>query len=84
MAVTTVEARPAQRQVRDARWAELERRKAVRSVLSRVERVIFRGDGQAVARANAWAAVQEDRERARLRAAATAELALGGPAAGRK
>ena len=84
MAVTTVETGPARRQVRDARWAELERRKAVRSVLTRVERVIFRGDGLAVARANAWAAVQEDRERARLRAAATAELPVGGPAAVRR
>jgi len=68
---------------------EAGRRAAVRSVLSTVERVIFRGDALAVARANAWSAVQEDKVRARERAeatavfgtpAATAGLAKGGPA----
>lgn len=43
---------------------------AVRTVLNTVEWVIFRGDGLTVARANAWAAVQEDRARARARAEA--------------
>jgi hypothetical protein len=46
------------------------RHRAVRSVLTTVERVVFRGEGVEVARANAWAAVQEDRERARARAEA--------------
>jgi len=53
---------------------QAQRRTAVRTMLSTVERVIFRGDGLAVARANAWAAVQEDRERALARARATADL----------
>ena len=48
------------------------RRAAVRSVLSTMEKVIFRGDALAVARANAWSAVQEDKVRARERAEATA------------
>jgi len=46
------------------------RRGAVRTVLNTVEWVIFRGDSLTVARANAWAAVQEDRARARARAEA--------------
>jgi hypothetical protein len=57
---------PAARQV-----PEPGRRAAVRSVLSTVERVIFRGDSLEVARANAWSAVQEDKVRARERAEAT-------------
>lgn len=47
------------------------RRGAVRTVLNTVEWVIFRGDGLAVARNNAWAAVQEDRARAKARAEAS-------------
>ena len=58
---------------------QAQRRSAVRTMLTTVERVIFRGDGLAVARANAWAAVQEDRERARARARATADLGSGSP-----
>ncbi len=50
------------------------RRGAVRTMLNTVEWVIFRGDGLTVARANAWAAVQEDRARARARAEATTAL----------
>lgn len=50
------------------------RRGAVRTVLNTVEWVIFRGDGLAVARNNAWAAVQEDRARARARAEASTAL----------
>jgi len=50
------------------------RRGAVRTVLNTVEWVIFRGDGLAVARSNAWAAVQEDRARARARAEASTAL----------
>jgi hypothetical protein len=50
------------------------RRGAVRTVLNTVEWVIFRGDGLSVARANAWAAVQEDRKRARARAEASTAL----------
>jgi hypothetical protein len=50
------------------------RRAAVRTVLSTVERLVFRGDAMVVARANAWAAVQHDRERARQRAEAWAAL----------
>ena len=46
------------------------RRAAVRTVLSTVERLVFRGDAMVVARANAWSAVQRDRERARQRAEA--------------
>ena len=53
------------------------RRGAVRTVLNTVEWVIFRGDGLTVARANAWAAVQEDRARARARAEASTALELG-------
>jgi hypothetical protein len=53
---------------------QAQRRTAVRTMLTTVERMIFRGDGLAVARANAWAAVQEDRERARARARASADL----------
>jgi hypothetical protein len=58
---------------------EAQRRSAVRTMLSTMERVIFRGNGLAVARANAWAAVQEDRERARARARASADLGHSGP-----
>lgn len=50
------------------------RRGAVRTVLNTVEWVIFRGDGLTVARANAWAAVQEDRARAKARAEASSAL----------
>jgi hypothetical protein len=50
------------------------RRAAVRSVLSTVERLMFRGDALVVARANAWSAVQRDRELARQRAEAWAAL----------
>jgi hypothetical protein len=50
------------------------RRAAVRTVLSTVERLMFRGDAMVVARANAWSAVQHDRERARQRAEAWAAL----------
>ncbi|HEU5354579.1 MAG TPA: hypothetical protein VFU65_08955 [Actinocrinis sp.] len=50
------------------------RRGAVRTVLNTVEWVIFRGDGLAVARNNAWAAVQEDRARARARDEASTAL----------
>jgi hypothetical protein len=50
------------------------RRAAVRTVLSTVERLVFRGDAMSVARANAWSAVQHDRERARQRAEALAAL----------
>jgi hypothetical protein len=50
------------------------RRAAVRTVLSTMERLMFRGDAMVVARANAWAAVQRDRERARQRAEAQAAL----------
>ncbi|HTJ68459.1 MAG TPA: hypothetical protein VL551_13075 [Actinospica sp.] len=50
------------------------RRAAVRAALSTVERLMFRGDAMDVARANAWAAVQHDRERARQRAEAWAAL----------
>jgi hypothetical protein len=50
------------------------RRGAVRTMLNTVEWVIFRGDGLTVARANAWAAVQEDRARARARAEASTAL----------
>jgi hypothetical protein len=46
------------------------RRGAVRTVLNTMEWVLFRGDSLTVARANAWAAVQEDRARARARAEA--------------
>lgn len=53
------------------------RRGAVRTVLNTFEWVIFRGDGLTVARANAWAAVQEDRARARARAEASTALELG-------
>ena len=49
-------------------------RAAVRTVLSTVERLVFRGDAMVVARANAWSAVQRDRERARQRAEAWAAL----------
>lgn len=52
------------------------RRGAVRTVLNTVEWVIFRGDGLTVARANAWAAVQEDRARAKARAEASTALEL--------
>jgi hypothetical protein len=55
------------------------RRAAVRTVLSTVERLVFRGDAMVVARANAWSAVQRDRERARQRAEAQAALDGGGP-----
>jgi hypothetical protein len=58
---------------------QAQRRSAMRTMLTTVERVIFRGDGLAVARANAWAAVQEDRERARARAKASADLGSGSP-----
>lgn len=51
------------------------RQAAVRTVLSTVERLVFRGDAMVVARANAWAAVQRDRERARERAEAWAAWA---------
>ena len=50
------------------------RRVAVRTVLSTVERLVFRGDVMEVARANAWSAVLRDRERARQRAEAWAAL----------
>ena len=53
------------------------RRVAVRTVLSTVERLVFRGDAMVVARANAWSAVQRDRERARERAEAWAALDRG-------
>ncbi|HET9173351.1 MAG TPA: hypothetical protein VFN97_28230 [Actinospica sp.] len=55
------------------------RRAAVRTALSTVERLIFRGDAMVVARANAWSAVQHDRERARQRAEAWAALAPVSP-----
>ena len=58
------------------------RRGAVRTVLNTVEWVIFRGDSMTVARANAWAAVQEDRARARARAEASDALALNQSASG--
>jgi len=51
------------------------RRAAARRVLTTMERLMFRGDAMHVARANAWAAVLSDRERARQRA--EAEAALG-------
>ncbi|WP_034268759.1 hypothetical protein [Actinospica robiniae] len=51
------------------------RRAAARRVLTTMERLMFRGDAMNVARANAWAAVLSDRERARQRA--EAEAALG-------
>jgi len=51
------------------------RRAAVRTVLSTVERLVFRGDAMVVARANAWSAVQHDQERARQRAEAWDALA---------
>ncbi|HEV2634835.1 MAG TPA: hypothetical protein VGX23_06780 [Actinocrinis sp.] len=54
------------------------RHTAVRTMLSTMERVLFRGDALAVARANAWSAVQEDKARARERAEAGA--AFAGPA----
>lgn len=57
------------------------RRAAVRTVLSTVERLVFRGDAMVVARANAWSEVQRDRERARQRAEAWAALDV--PAAAR-
>jgi hypothetical protein len=50
------------------------RRAAARRVLTTVERLVFRGDAVDVARANAWAAVLSDRERARQRAEAQAAL----------
>jgi hypothetical protein len=50
------------------------RRAAVRTVLSTVERLVFRGDAMHVARANAWSAVQLDRQRAKERAEAWAAL----------
>jgi hypothetical protein len=50
------------------------RRAAARRVLTTVERLVFRGDAVDVARANAWAAVLSDRERARQRAEAEAAL----------
>ena len=50
------------------------RRVAMRTVLSTVERLVFRGDAMVVARANAWSAVQRDRELARERAEAWAAL----------
>jgi hypothetical protein len=53
------------------------RRVAMRTVLSTVERLVFRGDAMVVARANAWSAVQRDRERARERAEAWATLDPG-------
>jgi len=56
------------------------RRAAVRTVLSTMEKVIFRGDALAVARANAWSAVQEDKVRARERAEATAVFGAPGAA----
>ncbi|MBS2963589.1 hypothetical protein KGA66_11060 [Actinocrinis puniceicyclus] len=46
----------------------------MRTVLNTVEWVIFRGDGLTVARENAWAAVQEDRARAKVRAEASTAL----------
>jgi hypothetical protein len=55
------------------------RRAAVRTMLSTVERLMFRGDAMVVARANAWSAVQRDRERARQRAEAQAALDGGAP-----
>ncbi len=58
------------------------RRGAVRTVLTTVEWVIFRGDSMTVARANAWAAVQEDRARAKARAEASDALALYQSASG--
>ena len=51
------------------------RHAAVRTVLTTMERVLFRGNGLAVARANAWSAVQEDKLRARERAEASAVFA---------
>lgn len=51
------------------------RQAAARRVLTTMERLMFRGDAVNVARANAWAAVLSDRERARQRA--EAEAALG-------
>ena len=50
------------------------RRAAARRVLTTVERLVFRGDAMDVARANAWASVLSDRERARQRAEAEAAL----------
>jgi hypothetical protein len=72
MTVTTDRATAAGAQASSA--IEAQKRSAVRTMLSTVERVIFRGDSLSVARANAWAAVQEDRERAKARAAASADL----------
>lgn len=65
--------RPAGRQV-----PEPGRQTAVRTMVTTVERMLFRGDALAVARANAWSAVQEDKARARERAEASAVFA--GPA----
>jgi hypothetical protein len=62
--------RPAGRQL-----TEPGRQTAVRTVLSTMERMLFRGDALAVARANAWSAVQEDKARARERAEASAVFA---------
>lgn len=58
------------------------RRAAVRTVLNTVERLVFRGDAMDVARANAWSAVQRDRERARQRAEAQAALTWPAPELG--
>ena len=58
------------------------RRAAVRTVLSTVERLVFRGDAMSVARANAWSAVQRDRERARQRAEAQAAMDGGAQGGG--
>jgi hypothetical protein len=58
------------------------RRAAVRTVLSTVERVLFRADGLHVATANAWAGVQEDRARAEARAEASAIMGHHSPAPG--
>lgn len=60
--------------VPDAAAGATGRRAAARRVLSTVERLVFRGDAVDVARANAWAAVLSDRERARQRAEAEAAL----------
>ena len=50
------------------------RRAAARRVLTTMDRLMFRGDAVNTARANAWAAVLSDRERARQRAEAEAAL----------
>jgi hypothetical protein len=61
------------------RLPEPGRHTAVKTVLTTMERVLFRGDSLAVARANAWSAVQEDKVRARERAEASEVFAVPVP-----